>query len=327
MKCYSKLAFLGLAALIAFAPAARTEGQDWPSKPVTVVVASAAGGSADVLTRIVLNHLHKAAGANFVVVNRPGAAGTIGMGQLARAQPDGYTLGYGNITTLAVNPSLFTNLSYDVRQSFEPVGHMFSTYNVMVVPADSPFKSVSDLIAYARKQPGKLSYAGAGVGSSGHMAGELFKKMAGVDVLFIPYNGDPASLADLAGGRLDYTFTNLGTALPLVKSGKLRALAVTSLERLPEYPDLPTLDEQGLKGYENVSWGGLMFPKGTPAAIVNRTSAALKQVLGTEDLRQDLAGASASPGTLVNADFVCFIDSEQKKWAEVIRTANIPKQN
>jgi tripartite-type tricarboxylate transporter receptor subunit TctC len=151
--------------------------------------------------------------------------------------------------------------------------------------------------------------------------------MAGIDVLFIPYNGDPPSLTDLAGGRLDYTFTNASVAWPLVKSGKLRALAITSRERSPLYPNLPTLDESGLKGYENVSWGGLVFPKGTPQPIVDRVSAALEKVLKSDALRKDLANANASAGTGTREEFVRFIASEQKKWASLIETAHIPKQN
>lgn len=324
---FKKAAVFAFAAAWGFSSVAQAAQDAWPQKPVTVIVASAAGGSADVLSRIVLDHLSKATNATFVINNRPGASGNIGMTQLSRAAPDGYTLGYGNINTLAVNPGLFTKLPYDPQGDFTPVGQMFSTYNVLVVRADSPVKNVDELVALAKKKPGQLSYAAAGIGSSGHMGGELFKKMAGVDVLFIPYNGDPASLTDLAGGRLDYTFSNISVAWPLVQSGKLRALAITSRERIPQYPNLPTLDESGLKGYENVSWGGLVFPKGTPQPIVDQLSAALEKVMKTDSIRTDLANANASPGTGTRDDFVRFISSEQKKWAQVIETANIPKQN
>lgn len=318
---------LALSTACSFSSPAQAADKPWPQKPVTVIVASAAGGSADVLTRIVLAHLSKETNATFVVDNRPGAAGNIGMSLLKRAAPDGYTLGYGNINTLAINPALFTRLPYDARQDFVPVGRMFSIYNLLVVRADSPVKNVAELIALARKSPGKLSYAAAGTGSSGHMGGELLKKMAGIDVLFVPYNGDPPSLTDLAGGRLDYTITNASVAWPLVQSGKLRALAITSRERVALYPDLPTLNEAGLKGYENVSWGGLVFPKGTPQPIVEKLGAALEKVLKSDGLRQDLANANAVPGTGNREDFVRFIASEQKKWADLIETAKIPKQN
>lgn len=320
-------AVLVLAAAWCSSSLAQTAPNAWPQKPINVIIASAAGGSADVLSRIVLDHLSKATNATFVVSNRPGASGNIGMTQLSRAAPDGYTLGYGNINTLAVNPGLFTKLPYDPNGDFIPVGQMFSTYNVLVVAADSPIKNVDELIATAKKNPGQLSYAAAGIGSSGHMGGELFKKMAGIDALFIPYNGDPASLTDLAGGRLDYTFSNISVAWPLVQSGKLRALAITSRARIPQYPNLPTLNESGLEGYENVSWGGLLFPKGTPQPIVEQLSAALEKVMKTDSIRASLANANASPGTGTRDDFVRFISSEQKKWAQVIESANIPKQN
>ncbi|CAG2134473.1 hypothetical protein LMG31506_01390 [Cupriavidus yeoncheonensis] len=327
MRLIPALTALALSAACSFTSAARAADNPWPQKPVTVIVASAAGGSADVLTRVVLTHLARETHANFVVDNRPGAAGNIGMAQVKRAAPDGYTLGYGNINTLAINPALFSKLPYDARQDFVPVGRMFSIYNLLVVRADSPVKNVTELIALARKSPGKLSYAAAGTGSSGHMGGELLKKMAGIDVLFIPYNGDPASLTDLAGGRLDYTITNASVAWPLVKSGKLRALAITSRERVTLYPNVPTLNESGLKGYENVSWGGLVFPKGTPQPIVDKLSTALEKVLKTDSLRQDLANANAVAATGTRADFIQFITSEQKKWADLVAAANIPKQN
>lgn len=306
---------------------ARAADTDWPSKSVTVIVASAAGGSADVLTRLILNHVAQDMHANFVIENRPGAAGSIGMSQIARAKPDGYTLGYGNINTLAVNPALFNKLPYDANKDFTVVGRMFDVYNLLVVRADSPYKSVADLIKAAKAKPGALSYGAAGIGSSGHMGGELFKHMAGVDALFVPYNGDPASLSDLAGGRIDYTFTNASVAWPLVQSGQLRALAITSLNRVPFFPDLPTLNESGLPGYENVSWGGLVFPRGTPDAIVDKLSAELQKVLASDSLHADLAKISSRAGEGGREDFVKYVAAEQKKWADLIESAHIEKQN
>jgi tripartite-type tricarboxylate transporter receptor subunit TctC len=320
-------AVLAMSGIARSALAADDATTDWPKRPVTVIIASAAGGSADVLSRIVLNHVAQDMGGNFIVENRPGAAGNIGMGLVKRAAPDGYTLGYGNINTLAVNPALFKKLPYDATKDFVAVGQIFSVYNLLVVRGDSPAKSVADLIAIAKKEPGKLSYGAAGIGSSGQMAGELFKQMAGIDTLFIPYNGDPASLSDLAGGRLDYTLTNASVAYPLVQSGKLRALAITSKERVSLFPDLPTMDEAGLKGYENISWGGLVFPAGTPKPIVDKLAKSLEKVLASDSLRKDLASVSASPGTGTQEDFKRFIVSEQKKWSDLIDTAHIEQQD
>ncbi|WP_260986378.1 Bug family tripartite tricarboxylate transporter substrate binding protein [Bordetella genomosp. 13] len=325
-RLLSAVLFLIATSCLATAPARAAE-TDWPTRPVTVIVASAAGGSADVLTRLVLNRLSAATGATFVVENRPGAAGSIGMMQITRAKPDGYTLGYGNINTLAVNPALFNKLPYDANKDFVVVGRMFDVYNLLVVSADSPARSVNDLIALAKSKPGGLSYGAAGIGSSGHMGGELFKHMAGVDAMFVPYNGDPASLSDLAGGRIDYSFTNASVAWPLVQSGKLRALAITSRDRVPFFPDLPTLNESGLSGYENVSWGGLVFPRGTPDAIVQKLSGQLQKVLASDGLRDDLSKLSARPGEGDREAFVRYIAAEQRKWADLIDAAHIEKQN
>ncbi len=326
MRRLASFAFLAITALSSSVAFADSNDTKWPERPVTVIVPSAAGGSADVLTRIVVKHIAQGMGANFVIENRPGAAGGIGMAAIKRAAPDGYTLGYGNINTLAVNPSLFNTLPY-ATTDFTTVGPMFALSNLVVVNADSPAQTLADLIAMAKKKPGSLTYAAAGIGSSGHMGGELFKKMAGIDTLFVPYNGDPASLQDLVGGRLDYTVTNASVANPLIKSGKLRALGITSLQRDPLFADIPTLNEQGLNGYENISWGGLVFPKGTPDPIVQRLASELQNVLKSEALHKDLATAGAMPGKGSREEFDAFIVREQKKWADLITSANIEKQN
>lgn len=322
--------FIAICFLFSIAFTVTATGADkasWPDKPVTVIVPSAPGGSADVLTRLILNHVGKNMGANFVIMNRPGAAGSIGMSQIARAQPDGYTLGYGNINTLAVNPALFNKLPYDANNDFTFVGRIFDVYNLLVVSANSSYKTVSDLIKDAKTKPGVLSYGAGSIGSSGNMAGELFKHMADIDTLFVPYNGDPASLSDLSGGRISYTFTNASVAWPLVKSGKLRALAITSLERAPFFPDIPTLNESGLPGYENVAWGGLVFPRGTPDSIVKKLSIELQKSLASDSLTESLAKISSRPGDGGPAEFAKYVTAEQKKWDNLVKTAHIPKQN
>jgi tripartite-type tricarboxylate transporter receptor subunit TctC len=316
---------LALAASAVFA--AQAMAAEWPERPVTVIIPSAAGGGADVLTRVVINHLAQETKQSFIVENRPGAGGAIGMSQIKRAAPDGYTLGYGNLNTLAVNPSLFVKLAYDAKTDFAPAGPMFTLPNLLVVRADSPYKSVADLIAAAKKSPGKMFWAAANLGSSGHMGGELFKRMAGIDVSFVPYNGDPASLTDLVGGQLDFTVTNAPIAWPLVQAGKLRALAVTSLKREALFPNVPTLDESGLKGYDNGAWGGLIFPAGTPQPIVDRLGVLLEKVMRQESTRADLARAYASPIPGTREDFVHLIAVEQTKWADVIESNHIEKQN
>lgn len=297
----------------------------YPDKPITFVVPSAAGGSPDVLSRLITTQIAKDTGATMVIENRPGAAGNIGIALVKRAAPDGYTVGYGNINTLAVNRSLFKRLPYDVDQDLAPVAHMFDLYNALIVPAESPVKSVLDLIDRARKEPGRLSYGASGVGTTGHMGGELFKSMAKLDVMFIPYNGGPAAIQDLLGGRLDYLFVNTSEAAPLVKAGKVRAIGVSSLKRLPLMPDVPTLDESGLKGYETVAWGGVVAPKGTPAAVVTQLNAAIQKALAAPEVRTGLATLGAEPATGSPEEFKQLIDRETAKWQKIIETAGIEK--
>jgi tripartite-type tricarboxylate transporter receptor subunit TctC len=298
---------------------------EWPEKPVTFVVPSAAGGSPDVLSRLVTTQMAKQSGASIIVENRPGAAGNIGIALIKRAAPDGYTIGYGNINTLAVNRSLFNKLPYDVDKDLEPVVHMFDLYNVLIVPVNSPAHNVAELIDLARKNPGKLSYGAPGVGTTGHMGGELFKYMAKIDVMFIPYNGGPAAIQDLLGGRIDYLFANSSEAGPLVKSGKVRALGVSSLKRLSLFPDIPTLDEQGLKGYETVAWGGVVAPHGTPAAVVDKINADVRKAMEAKEVQDGLATLGALPAGGSPADFKKLIDSETVKWQHIVETAHIEK--
>ena len=297
----------------------------YPDKPITFVVPSAAGGSPDVLSRLITTQLARDTGATLVIENRPGAAGNIGITLVKRAAADGYTVGYGNINTLAVNRSLFKRLPYDVDQDLTPVAHLFDLYNALIVPADSPVKTVQDLIDRARKQPGRLSYGASGVGTTGHMGGELFKSMAKVDVMFIPYNGGPAAIQDLLGGRLDYLFVNTSEAAPLVTSGKVRAIGVSSLKRLPLMPEVPTLDEAGVKGYETVSWGGVVAPKGTPDDVVATLNAAIQKALQAPDVRAGLATLGAEPASGSPAQFKQLIDRETAKWRQIIESAGIEK--
>ncbi|MNP97724.1 Tripartite tricarboxylate transporter family receptor [compost metagenome] len=309
------------AALIGTASAAGA----YPDKPITFVVPSAAGGSPDVLSRLITTQIAKDTGATMVIENRPGAAGNIGISLIKRAAADGYTVGYGNINTLAVNRSLFKRLPYDVDQDLTPVAHMFDLYNALIVPAGSPVKSVQDLIDRAKKEPGRLSYGASGVGTTGHMGGELFKSMAKVDVMFIPYNGGPAAIQDLLGGRLDYMFVNTSEAAPLVAGGKVRAIGVSSLKRLALMPDVPTLDESGLKGYETVAWGGVVAPKGTPPDVVATLNAAIQKALQAPEVRTGLATLGAEPATGSPEAFKQLIDRETAKWKKIIDTAGIEK--
>ncbi len=229
------------------------------------------------------------------------------------------------MNTLAVNRTLFKKLPYDVDRDLVPVAHAFDLYNVLIVPRDSPIQDVAGLIAAARKAPGKLSFGAPGVGTTGHMGGELFRSMAGIDVLFVPYNGGPAALQDLMGGRIDYLFANSSEVGPLVAAGKVRALAVSSAKRIALMPTVPTLDESGVKGYETVAWGGVVAPHGTPPEIVAKLNAAINAALATPAVREGLARLGAVPAGGTPADFQRTIDRETKRWGELIERNKIEK--
>jgi tripartite-type tricarboxylate transporter receptor subunit TctC len=310
------------ASMLAAAPAAMA---DWPDRPITFVVPSAAGGSPDVLSRVITNELAKILNTPVVVDNKPGAAGNIGILNIMSKPADGYTIGYGNVNTLAVNRSLFKKLPYNVDRDLVPVAHAFDLYNVMIVRAESPYQTAAAVMEAARKSPGKLSFGAPGVGTTGHMSGELFRSMAKIDVLYVPYNGGPAALQDLLGGRTDYLFANSSEVVPLVAGGKVRALGVTSLKRLPLLPNVPTLDEAGLKGYQTVSWGGVVASKNTPKPIVDKLNTAIQAALKTTVVREGLARLGAVPAGGSPEDFKQMIDRETARWAEVVETAKIEK--
>jgi len=315
-----------LVAGLALTPAFAAEPA-YPDRSIKFIVPSAAGGSPDVLSRVIANELSKELRQSLVVENKPGAAGNIGIVQIKDAPADGYTIGYGNINTLAVNRSLFKTLPYDVDKDLTPIGQMFSIYNVLIVPESSPVRSVQDLVQRARQKPGELSYGAAGVGTTGHMGGELFKSLAKINVLFVPYNGGPAALQDLLGGRLDYMFINSSEAVPLLKAGKARALAVSSSKRLPLLPDVPTVAEAGVPGYETIAWGGIVAPAGTPPHVVSMLNKALQKALEADDVKKSLAtfGAEAVPGS--PADFQNLMNSETEKWASTMKDAGIEQIN
>lgn len=277
------------------------------------------------LSRLVTNEMSKSLGVPVVVENRPGAAGNIGIMQIKSKPADGYTIGYGNVNTLAVNRTLFKKLPYDVDRDLVPVAHAFDLYNVLIVPKDSPIQDVAGLIAAARKAPGKLSFGAPGVGTTGHMGGELFRSMAGIDVLFVPYNGGPAALQDLMGGRIDYLFANSSEVGPLVAGGKVRPLAVSSTKRIAILPNVPTLDESGVKGYETVAWGGVVAPHGTPHEVIEKLNKAINAALATPTVREGLAKLGAVPAGGSPADFQRTIDRETKRWGELIERAKIEK--
>ena len=311
------LAVLGLAAT----PALRAQ-EHWPEHPIKLVVPYPAGGNADSTARLLATQLSNRLGQQVVVDNRPGGGGTIGAGLVAKAPADGYTL-LLDATAFTVNPSLYAKLPYDAAKDFAPISQVTRVPMLLVVPASSPFHSLADLVGTARAKPGKLSYASAGNGGAQHLAGELFKQGAKISMTHIPYRGGAPALTDLASGTVDLMFSATSASGPFVKAGKLRALAITSGKRSPEWPQLPTVAESAVRGFEVYEWNGLFAPAGTPPAVIARLEQETAAALGSPELRQRLADLGAQPVGSTSAEFRQFIRSETAKWRQVVKTSGI----
>ncbi len=311
---------LGVAAQAFAAPA-------WPERPVTIVSGFAAGGSVDLIARSIARIVGPRLGQPVVVENRVGAGSNIASAYVARAKPDGYTLLLSQTASHGIAPSVYKNLSFDPVRDFRQVMLIATIANVLVVRADSPVTSIAQLVELAKAAPGRHTFASTGVGSSLHMSGELFKAMAGIDLTHVPYMGAAQALTAVVGGHTDYYFDNISNALPLIRSGKLRALGVTSKARAPELPEVPSISEAGaalgLDGYEVAAFFGLSAPAGTPDAIVERLNRELNQWLREPEVVQFLGQRGAEPRGGSPADFDRFVDAELKKWREVARRAKI----
>lgn len=312
------------AALFTAAPASVHADEDFPSHLVTLVVPFPPGGPTDAMARRLAEGLSKQLGQNVVVENRAGAGGNIGADYVAKAAPDGYTVLFGTSGPLAINIGLYKKLTYDPRTSFAPIVRIGHLPNILVVHPSLPVKNVQELIAYAKANPQKLSYASSGNGASSHLAGILFNRMAGTEIQHIPYKGTGPALNDLLGGQVSMSFTDILTALPLVKAGKLRALGLASAQRSDALPDLPTISEQGLKGYDVSVFFGIVAPKGTPEPIVQKLNKAFVAALDDPAVAETLhnqgivRASDTSPKALAD-----FIDSEVKTWSAVIHEANV----
>ena len=295
--------------------------QSYPNRTIRLVVPFPAAGTTDILARAAAQKLTEAFGQSVVVDNRPGAAGNIGADLVAKSAPDGYTLLMGTVGTHAINPSLYSKMPYDHVKDFVPVVLVAGVPNVLVVNPALPVNSVADLIKLAKDKPGQINFASSGSGTSIHLSGELFKTMAGVDITHVPYKGSSPALVDLIGGQVQIMFDNLPSALPQIKAGKLRAIAVTSLKRAPVLPDVPTISESGLPGFEASSWFGVLAPAGTPAPIVARINAEVNKWLQSADARERLLsqGAEAAGGT--PEQFAHHIRAESEKWAKVVKAS------
>ncbi|NMM77176.1 tripartite tricarboxylate transporter substrate binding protein [Acidovorax sp. SRB_24] len=306
------------ALLLAFTHAAGAA--QWPEKPITIIVPSSAGGSLDTNVRRMLEEAGKILGQPFVVENRAGAGGALAMQALARAKPDGYTLSLGNTASLAITPTLIRKAGYDPMKDFEFVGRFTSQPNLLVVRADQPYKTVAELTKYAKANPGKLSMGSQGNGSSGHLSGELYKKLASVEFVHVPYRGGVQAVQDLIGGSLDFLFENLATIENHVATGKVRALAVTSQKRNARFPDVPTMQELGISGYEITAWSGVIAPAGTPKPVIDRLNAAMGAALQVPAVKSQIVERGGvieggSPGA-----FKSFAWEEQVKWRTLIRS-------
>ena len=312
---------LGLA--FALCLALDVAAQTYPAKPVRLIVPYPPGGSADILARAIGQKLAETWGQPVVIDNRPGAGGSIGMELAAKAAPDGYTLVMGHIGTLAANPALYKSLPYDPVRDFAPVTLIARVPNVLVVGPSVPSRSVAELVALAKSKPGKLDYGSGGNGSAAHLAAEYFKLKAGIDIQHIPYKGTQPALADLVGGQIALVITGLPPVLPQVKAGRLRILGVASAERLKQFPDIPTIAESGVPGYEATQWYGILAPAATPKDLVAKLNRDIVRALNDPSVASRLAAEGADPGGDTPEQFGAFTRSEIDLWGKVIRATGM----
>ncbi len=309
------LRYLAAAALMAAGSALAA----WPEKPIRFIVPSAAGGSPDVVMRVLMQQLSQQLGVPIVVENKPGASFVIGTMDIVRAAPDGYTLGYGNIVSLAINRSLQASLPYDVEKDLTLVSNTLRVFNLLAVNPKLPVNSVKELVAYAKKNPGKLVLASAGNGTTGHLGGELFKAMTGTYILHVPYRGSPQAINDLIAGEAQMMFDNIASIAPHAKSGRVKGIAVSGPRRSPVFPDLPTVAEAGVPGYETVAWGGVMGPAKLPREIVARLQQEIRKALAAPAVAERNKALDAEPDGGTPEEFLALVRRETPKWADVVK--------
>jgi tripartite-type tricarboxylate transporter receptor subunit TctC len=318
LSLFGPVASAAFALLVAATPAA---AQDFPTRPITLVVPYAAGGGNDVMARTVAEKMSRTLGQQVVVENRPGAGGGIATRQVARAAPDGYTLVIGGTGTLAVNPTLYGNVGYDPRKDFAPVGLIGTSALIVLVHPQVAAHSIKELIALARKEPGKLNYASAGVGSGIHLGTVLFEQMAEVTFTHVPYRGTGPALTDLIGGHVSIYFSSLPSAIGIVRDGKVRALAVTAAQRSPIFADVPTVAEAGIPGFEAVLHYGIVAPAGTPKPVIAKLNAALREAVIAPDTKERMAADGTEPLASTPEQYAADIDKEETKWSAIVRKA------
>lgn len=312
---------LRLLILLAFACSA--QAQTYPSKPVRLVVPFPPSGGNDVFARIVAQKLSEAWKQQVLVENRPGAGGSVGTEFAAKSAPDGYTLLLGHTGTLAINPALYTKLGYETLRDFAPIGTLASAPLVLVVNSSTTIRTVGDLVAQAKSKPGAINYASSGSGTGSHLSGELLQALAGIRLTHVPYKGTSPAITDLLGGQVQMMFSVIPPALPQIKAGRLRAIAVTSTRRMPQIPGIPTVAESGVPGFESTLAYGILAPRGTPAPILEEIHAQLARITATRQFRErvDFEGAVVLEGT--SADFAALIREQAEKWEKIIRASGV----
>lgn len=317
MKTTRRAALLGAAVL-----AGRASAQTFPNRQIRIVVPYSPGGGADTTARLLAPKLQEALGESVVIDNRPGAGGIIGDDAVAKAAPDGHTLLIGAFAH-AVNPSLQPKMPFRTPDDFAPISLLVTVPELLVITPSHPAKTVMELVAMAKAQPGKLLYASSGNGSAQHLAAELFRLRAGIDIGHVPYKGGGLAVADVAAGHVPFYFGNMSAALPQARAGRVRALAVTSAERSPAAPDVPTIAEAGIQGCEISEWNGLLAPAGTPPAVVGRLHVEVTKIMQSDEMKAKFADLGAASIGSTPAEFATFLRAEMAKWAEVVKTANI----
>jgi tripartite-type tricarboxylate transporter receptor subunit TctC len=323
----SKLIIAAICALgILTSTEVRSEAQEkLPIGVMKIVTPFAPGGATDILARYLAPFLREKLGVTVVVESRPGASGALASEFVAKSPADGSVLLLA-ATHHVINPSLFRSLPYDTRADFSPIAMVATSPNILIVNRDSSMKSVADLLELAKSKPGQLSFGSTGIGGANHLTGELFKRAANIDIMHIPYKGEAPSLNDVIGGHIPMMFATLLTVLPSIEGGSVRALAVASLERSPALPNVPTIDESGLKGFEATSWFGLYMPAAKNNAAYQRIVEAMREILTSEDARAKFPYKGGTPGLLVGKPFEMFVDQEVTKWGDVIKAANVPQE-
>ncbi|CAB3660893.1 Bug family tripartite tricarboxylate transporter substrate binding protein [Achromobacter dolens] len=320
--CLRTALALAAAPLLSSAPFS-AHADAWPQRPIRLLVPYGPGGSSDVVARAVAVEMSRDLGQQVIVENKGGGQGSIATVEAARARPDGYTLILGHVGTLAVNPTMMPNLSYDPRRDFAPIILLAKLPMVFAVGAKVPAATLPEFVALARAKPGVLNYGSAGNGSAGHLAFEMLKTAAAIDVVHVPYKGTGAQVADLLAGNIDAAAAGIPGLLPHAQAGKIKIVAVGSAQRLPILPDVPTVAEQGYPGFESSQWFGLLAPAGTPQEAISRLQAAAQRALRTDAVRQRLAHDAAEPSGAGPAEFAAFIDAEERRWSQVVKDARL----